>query len=461
MKRISILFVLTIGLSLVFAGAAFANFGPHGGYVRDTDACAGCHRAHTSFSTVGWTDRLGTQHQTALLVGSATTMAEFCTACHGDAAPGAATNVRSGVFDTGPSSAATGTMPAVPPGGYAYQTESRFNAPLNGGGFTRMPDPYAWASGPSATTTFTPVTSAHSMEAAGPLWGSGTAVPTWPNLTCTSCHDPHGTSNYRLLKASINGNTVGGYEADGVTPNAFVFSYEEGYPDPTTGVQGWLKHDAGAAQMALYKPDYTGGTKILHQDATGQESLSVWCASCHENYATAHGNTDGSGAIGANGGLTGTYNYDVGTDSSGATITPNYEQGVVGARVRHRHPVDVTLAAGWGTGRALVEQVVSDSYWIPLELDLGNAPTDPFYQNYIGCLTCHRSHGASAVMTGWAAAKLTTNTAGTVVPVRDGIPGVSPAKDGTPGFLGDPTINGSSALLRADDRGVCQRCHNK
>lgn len=450
MKRFSILLVLALGLSLVFAGAAFANFGPHGGYVDDTDSCAGCHRAHTSFSTVGWTDQLGTAHESALLVGSATTMTEFCNACHGDLAPGASTNVVSGVFDAGPTGA-DGDAVGDLNGGVvvSYESSSTFNAPLNGGGFTQMPDPYAWET--TTTLSYVGATSAHSMEAAGPLWGAGTSVPLWPNLTCTDCHDPHGTSNYRLLKASVNGNTVGGYEADGETPDAFVFSYETGYPDPATGVKGWLKHEAGAAQMALYAPDYTGGTKILHQDATGAESLSVWCAGCHENYATAHGNTTD------NGGLLATYDYD------GSVGAPNSENGVVGAERRHRHPVDVTLGAGYGPGRALQEEVAEDGYWIPLELSPGNDPEDDtlFYQNYLGCLTCHRAHGSSVEMTGWAAASLTTNPDGSVIPVRDAIPGVSPDKDGTPGIIGDPAMNGSSALLRADNRGVCERCHNK
>ena len=295
------------------------------------------------------------------------------------------------------------------------------------------------------------------MDTAGPLWGSGTSVPMWPLLTCVDCHDPHGSSNYRLLKATINGNTVGGYAADGETPQAFVYSYETGYPDPTLGQTGWLKHTAGALQMADYKPDYTGGTKILHQDATGAETLSVWCAACHENYATRAGNTAD------NGGLPGLYSYGTSeTVHAGGNQTTD---GTVGAQNRHRHPVDVTLAAGWGPGRALAEEVTSSEF-LPLERTLGNTATDPFYQNFLGCLTCHRAHGASASMTttGWASAGLTYNAVGTIIPFIDGVPGVDPDKL----TANSPSLNptapvpaGSSALLRVNDRGVCERCHNK
>jgi hypothetical protein len=465
----------------MFAGSAFANFGPHGGYVNDTDACAGCHRAHTSFSTVGWTDGLGTQHASALLVGSASTMTEFCNACHGDAAPGASTNVASGVFDSGPSAGNdivtglnkpgailgdvnaswTATVGATSPDQLVYGaganqviTDSQFGAPLNGGGFDRMPDPYAWQSGGNTVgaVNFVASSSVHNMDAAGPLWGSGSAV-TQLTLTCTDCHDPHGSSNYRLLKAKPNpaGPVVGGYGADNETPNAFVFSNETGYPvpqavydsgNPGGGVPvpgysdgGWLKHADGAAQVANYRPNYTDttGTPILHTDMStslSTKSMSTWCSACHMNY-----NQITAGA-------TTSYDYSpyMPLDASGASALPQ-----LGVKDYHRHATNQNMAAGIGATRALAEQ------WVPLETP--GSGLDSFANSYIGCLTCHRAHGSSAAMSGWSSAHLVANAAGTYMPAKDSIPGVDPDK-GT-------TANGTSALLRANNRGVCERCHNK
>ena len=498
MKRFSIVLALTVALSLVFVGSAFANFGPHGGYINDTDACAGCHRAHTSFSTVGWTDRSGAQHASALLVGNANTMTEFCDACHGDAAPGASTNVASGVFDSGPSAgnnlsgtSVTGVVlgnapstfsttstanPAAPgsnnidtatyqAGAAQVLTASTFGAPLNGGGFNRMPDPYAWQGGGNTTDTvvFVKTTSEHEMDVTGPLWGAGNTVGNYANgakLTCTDCHDPHGSSNYRLLKAKPNpgGPVVGGYAADNQTPTPFVYSNEQGYPVPTSvanpggGVTnglypagGWLKGQAGADQINNYRPNYTDttGTVILHTDtqsAGATKSMSVWCSACHTNYnQSSAGNPV-------------TYNYGTFlplTSAGGPTAG-------MGALSFHRHAIDVTMANGTGTGRTLAEQVVQDSAWVPLENPGSGDPSD-WTNGYIGCLTCHRAHGTSTTMDGWAASHLEAGPSGSYIPVKDSLMGVDPDK----GNYNNTTGQGSSALLRANDRGVCERCHNK
>jgi len=417
---------------LATAGSAFANFGPHGGYALDTDACAGCHRAHTSFSDLSWTATTSggaTTNHSALLVSSASTMQEFCYACHGDNAPGASTNVQVGVFDAGPSGADGVTGPGV-----AYQTNSTYYGALNGGGFQSMPA--------TNGVGFTATSSMHDMEkgsATDPMWGAGSSAPIGVNLTCTSCHDPHGSSNYRILKDSVNGVTVGGY--NGETPQPFVFSSEEGYP-----AGGWLKHLPGASQMTTYFPNYTTAEYKWANTDLGYapddfRSISTWCSACHQEY---------------NNRAPSTYNYGgyeaVDATRVAGTLTPGVGTAV-GDRVRHRHKVDISIDSvtqgnGWGS-TAIISSV------LPLEKRPGNWPAERGTwqtNDYMGCLTCHRAHGAQTVMTGWAVSSLANNPSAVVtwyptMATAVGPSGVNP--------------NFSSSLLRADNRGVCERCHNK
>ncbi len=83
MKRI--LIVTVAGLILAFAttGLALANGGPHGGYTPTTDACAGCHRAHTATGP------------NLLMVSSGY---DLCISCHGATGTGANTNVDDGYY---------------------------------------------------------------------------------------------------------------------------------------------------------------------------------------------------------------------------------------------------------------------------------------------------------------------------------------------------------------------------
>jgi cytochrome c553 len=119
MRRTVFLIALVAALVVAFAvpGLALANFAIHGGYVQDTDSCAGCHRAHTSASSITWADSYQVEHS-ALLVSQATEMYQFCYACHDGTAQGADTDVQFGQYD--------GTL-------YGSQT-----AALNGGGFEKV-----------------------------------------------------------------------------------------------------------------------------------------------------------------------------------------------------------------------------------------------------------------------------------------------------------------------------------
>jgi hypothetical protein len=466
LRKLSLILVLAIAITMMlFTGVAYANFGPHGGYSADTDACAGCHRAHTSFSSVTWTSRFDPtdDDHSALLIGDATSMSEFCNSCHGDDAPGAATNVVSGVFDSGPSGSTSQTAGSlsdstgVTDGGVqvelAYETNSTFNGGLNGGGFVRMPDPYAYIDvGTVDYTQYKLSTSMHNMDdAAGtdPMWGVGNAAAVvYDPLTCSDCHDVHGSSNYRILKDAVNGNTVGGYDASD-NPLPYVVSAEENYP-----AGGWLKHEAGAVQMGNYRPNYTW-PEYANQGpgANGFRDMSAWCGGCHERY-TLMDDADVS-TWSANW-------YPVGGSPVAGPDTQDYDYGAyesfggfsVGARQRHRHPVNISISAGVGPARALETEVITSTF-LPLEWDgLGSDAdfrADGWDTNdFLGCLTCHRAHGASSDMTGWSEASLQTTDGTNWYPVRSNQPTVSGVN---PSF--------SSALLRTDDRGVCERCHNK
>jgi hypothetical protein len=124
-KKLFLAIVFVALAALALPTAAFANFAIHGNYVTDTDACAGCHRAHTSVSTITWTDTTlpNGQEHSALLVTSATEKWQFCYACHDATSQGADTNVQQGIYE--------GTL-----------VDNISGGTLNGGGFETVGPAY-------------------------------------------------------------------------------------------------------------------------------------------------------------------------------------------------------------------------------------------------------------------------------------------------------------------------------
>jgi predicted CXXCH cytochrome family protein len=358
---------VTAALLCLLPGVALANFGIHGGYAMDSRACAGCHRAHTAASSIMWSDSQGAQRR-ALLVGTETRLCQYCMSCHGSAAAGAATNVEDGVYEA-----------------VRYGT---LGAGLNGGAFG------ADVVGENH----------HNCDdgEASPFGGEGEVV-----MTCCSCHDVHGSSNYRLLKDVVNGVAVGGYEPTGsgeYSPDPFVISNEPGYPEG-----GWQLHDAGAAQVAAYEPDYT---TPMYAKAPGEDpsrGISAWCAACHSEYHRADLDTSSR--------------YDAG-DGFGDVM-------------RYRHRLNVPLNEYLGARPIRLRALT-----LPLAKDFGEWTPEADADDWMDCLTCHRAHGSDAVMSGFA------DVADATDPVPD---------------TGDGTVppGTKNALLRLDDRGVCEECHNK
>lgn len=417
MRKLALILAVAVAAALVLTpGIAFANFAIHGGYTDDTDACAGCHRAHTSVSSITWSDGFGNSHS-ALLVSSATQIYQFCYACHGNDAQGAETNVEGGIYK-----------------GTNYGTQ---NAALNGGftgdtnfmGAIKTSDHIIAGSwGAYGGGVYGETTVGATGDVIGQQVGAGATIP----MTCASCHDPHGSSNYRLLADQVYGNVVGGY-ADDDHPTPYVTSNETGYPDGTIGdlTVGWKKHENGHEQMAGgglwpgYTPNYTkplyakAPTSTASPGGDKLKGMSGWCVGCHSVY------------------------METGTPHTSYESTYNAGDGW-GYVPRHRHPMNVDLSAGAGTTKALAATITPAEVPLPLAhaaTESAAAATNTV-DDWIDCLTCHRAHGTSVTMTGYANIADPTN-----IEPNTGSGGVPPT--------------GDSALLRLNNRGVCEVCHNK
>jgi hypothetical protein len=313
MKNIKLLMIIIIVLAALvsMSGVAQASFAIHGGYLADTDACAGCHRAHTATSAVTWIDNAGSR-RSALLVGPPTTQVYiFCYVCHSSGAPGAATDVEGGVLDS--------TSPGGAVEGANSGDMSAINTVLNGGGFELLGNDIA-----------RPATSTHEVKgAAWQAWGGDENIAGYVFMDCCSCHDPHGSSNYRSLKDYVNGHWVGGYSTSagsvigGVDPDPlpFVISNETGYPlkgspvpaatptgtstgpissamlaAPTNGFRLHRQYNNGDLTVGNYNggyeyiPSFTKARYARGENATmvnqydPNKGMSAWCCACHENY---------------------------------------------------------------------------------------------------------------------------------------------------------------------------------
>lgn len=220
MKKFTILTAIVIALAIVWVGTASANGGPHGGYAATTDACAGCHRTHTAPAA-------------QLLID---TDPALCLTCHGAGAAGASTDVQGGLFDNSYApSAGTGTL----------------NAPLKGGGFTNWKHELQAAFG-ATTSTHNPTAAFGTANATG-AWGNGAALrgvrgaAVAGGFRCSACHDPHGSTNYRIIRTTVNGAPV------------------------NVKATGNVADEAGKS--------YT--TDVTDRHGTG---ISAFCAACHSQY---------------------------------------------------------------------------------------------------------------------------------------------------------------------------------
>jgi predicted CXXCH cytochrome family protein len=295
MKR---LLFLLVGSAVIvaFGGApAFADNGPHVQHVWTagttytvdntvgTDRCAGCHRAHTAQGTY-----LLKQEQPGL-----------CFTCHGSGATGASTDVVDGAGYTsdGQTPDATrapgGTVGALRGGGFQFallnSAAPQKEVYLTSTGSLRSKNQHIYA-----LTAGGPTTSAHTVNGTDvTAWGNGAVSATAAygstvQLECTSCHDPHGNGNYRILK--------GIPDQSGTTTAVNI-------PDATGKVyvtnDYWETGDSNTPAVSVTTTNATTGVTTTTEYDSFTYNIAAWCTTCHTRYLAPSGSykTDSGDAV--------------------------------------------------------------------------------------------------------------------------------------------------------------------
>jgi predicted CXXCH cytochrome family protein len=300
---------------------------------------------------------------------------------------------------------------------------------LNGGGFEQV--------------NGEPVSSSHTVEdlpvggvpasGDGTAWGSqdgvgDTGVGVQGKLECTTCHNPHGSTNFRILRdASTTAKWVPNnpdllswvsYQVLATRDDAPNYAFDltsasdcppipagalTPTPTPGPGTKCQARHTSGVQSV-------TGQPSII--DAV--RGMNAFCATCHKSYLTM------SGAPG--------FNSENVPEATVGPLTPTRipaylypgqqdAQDGHGLIARYRHSVGRTKGSPPKQPLRFAAR--------------GNDPNPLGALTYdaMGCLTCHYAHG--------------TNAAATPAAGEGSVPG--PAAD--------------SALLFYDNRGVCISCH--
>ena len=423
MQRISqFRFVGLAAIVIVLAGVALAawatpasaNAGPHPyGFALNTSACGGCHRAHTAVSP-------------NLL--AAENVYSLCTSCH------------SGMV-------ATDVVHGVQQG--AMNTDGVTPRKLNGGGYVQQNRANVTSRHKIADVPINGTPFAGTVTAFGSQNGDGTpaadvGVGVNGILECTSCHNPHCSTNYAILNESTSASAwwiasdpdllnwvqyqVLATRDDG--PNygfdltnvnncpAAVVTFPAGTATPYGGGTGpgsrcIQRFTSGI--IVSYANGVSGTATVTVPDPT--KGMNGFCATCHKSYLTQSGSAHRQNSL----------NTPVATVGAGTpTALPAYF-----------YPG--TQDANDGNGniaryRHAVEKIRNTTSYPkqPLRFAaIGIDPNPPGAIEYraMGCLTCHYAHGSSAAQTPAAG---------------------DPAPEGPAG---------DSALLFWGNRGVCVSCH--
>jgi hypothetical protein len=235
-------------------------------------------------------------------------------------------------------------------------------------------------------------------------------------ITCVSCHLPHRSKNYRMLRQTPQGlnNEVAALDV--------MDNFSRG-------------SDGGITESHAYTEN-TGKFNVVRVgDVRGgitSEGVSAWCGACHDYYYD-NANLDDAD--------------DAPTAGDGMDDAPSYYS----ASAAYMHAVDVDLVytprngSTGGTALTLWDNLdvgtFADRLPVAEDETVGTAG-DYDSTDEISCLTCHRAHGTEAAMAGNAR-----------IGVKNRL-GMTTEGKGAAEDLSD------SVLLRIPNRGVCETCHD-
>ena len=368
-----------------------ADGGPHvaalnsGASTLTADTCAGCHRTHTA--------------QGPLLLTAASDDA-LCLTCHGAAGTGATTDVMTGVqYSIGTPGTLRGSsvLGALRGGGFD-QARIASGAParvLQAGSPSRQ-----WAKvGVGAPQG---VTSAHlnlpenALTAPAVAWGNGAnlaGVGPTVALGCTSCHNPHGNGQYRILNPVPSLTASTGTFSPIAAPGALVT--DSPVVNAATGnadTKNYTVIQVPGPQYLLYASQVVSG-------AYPATSGDYWHVRVPWNSSTA--SNDAPNGVPVNAGAAVAFDTQI----------------TAWCTACHTRYSSVTA-----------EQPSGDNLYMYGHQTVSNQ----------ACTTCHVAHGSNALMTGQFSGAFP-------------YPGSSPSV---------PTLSPSSRLLKVDNRGTCQLCHD-
>ncbi len=210
--------LVVLAVSTAAPGVALATGAPHVDNGEDTDACAMCHRAHTSASDVEWEDPLSFETTgNALIVGvfEGSGDTELCYSCHGVAALGSLFDVESAFLSASVHSLAPSTSAYGPSEKQCASCHDTHGTSRDASGSTYpallrstsstgstlyQGDEYCATCHQNRTDSRWDGLSVWNQTAHAKVM---TAPASGTEIVCSVCHQPHGSDNTALIVETI------------------------------------------------------------------------------------------------------------------------------------------------------------------------------------------------------------------------------------------------------------------